>query len=141
MPDELSDREQDGCECLIAIADAFDRGQEVREALVRLFATDRTDTDESRRVLLLRDLRAWFDERPDHSAAYTEWLLAHLNSITESPWGGYHGGTGIEARDLAALLKPFKVAGKPVRADGDKQLRGYKREDLAPVWERYTNAV
>jgi Protein of unknown function (DUF3631) len=137
MPDELSDREQDGCEPLVAIAEALGSGELVREALIGLLTSERTDSDDSYRIALLRDLREWFVERPDLDSAYTTWLLDWLNGKTDGDWTGFNSGSGMTDRDLGKMLKRYGVHSAPVRADKQKQLKGYKRTDLQPVWERY----
>jgi hypothetical protein len=63
MPDELSDRMQEGCEPLVAIADALGHGDAARAALVELLSGDRLDDQESLRLRLLADIRIVFDKR------------------------------------------------------------------------------
>jgi hypothetical protein len=137
LPDELSDRQQDCAEPLLAIADATGYGDRARKALVTLLAGDRLDSEESAGLVLLRDLRRWFDERPQLESAYTSWLLQALKDMDESPWKTFDYGRPLDDRGLAALLRPYDVHSEPVRADGEKQLRGYRRLKLEHAWRQY----
>src|SRR5207248_3547370 len=53
LPEELSDRMQEGCEPLIAIADELGYGEEARSALVSLLGSDRLDSTETWQLKLL----------------------------------------------------------------------------------------
>jgi len=139
MPDALSDREQEGCECLVAIADLLGRGDQARRSLVALLTGDRLDNPEEVGQLLLRDLRTIFDEYHDRSGLPTGWLLELLGKVDESPWGTWYG-RGFDGRDLGKLLKPYGVKATTVRAD-DAVSKGYRRDDLAPVWAKYLPAA
>ena len=134
MPDELSDRMQEGCEPLIAIADAAGCGAAARVALVSLFTGERPDDVESMRMRLLRDIRAIFDER-DRGRLRSTTLVADLLALEEAPWAGYYG-RGLEARDLSSLLAHYGVRSRSVRVGGEVA-KGYKREDFHEAWARY----
>lgn len=140
MPDELSDRMQEGCEPLLAIADACGCGEKSRVALVELLTGERLDDQETLRLRLLRDLRTAWEAREKKRgrrvrAIRTTALLADLCAMDEAPWASYYGH-GMEARDLASLLKPYGIHSQAVRNDG-KVVKGYKRDDLYDAWQRY----
>jgi hypothetical protein len=139
MPDELSDREQEGCECLVAIADVLGHGDSARRSLVSLLVGERLDNPEDNGQILLRDLRTIFEQYHDRSGLPTEWLLGLLGKIDESPWGTWYG-RGLDGRDLGKLLKPYGVKSKNVRSD-DGVTKGYRRDDLHQVWEKYLPAA
>jgi hypothetical protein len=132
LPDELSDRMQEGCEPLLAIADRLGCGDEAREALVELLTADRLDERENAAEKLLRDVRRAFDAAGQHVLA-TESLLATLND--EEPWNSWYG-SGLDARGLATLLRPYGVTSQTVRV-GDETPKGYRRADLEDAWARY----
>ena len=137
MPEELSDRMQEGCEPLIAIADHFGVGPAGRGALVELLTGERLDNAESMRLRLLRDLRAIFDAHPNRRTAFTDSLITKLHQIEEAPWETYYG-RGLEPRDLASLLRTYEIQSTTVRVRGVASPRkGYRRDDLEPVWKRY----
>jgi hypothetical protein len=132
MPVELSDRQQDGCECLVAIASALGCEDEAATALVDLFKQERLDDQESMRVRLLRDLRSVFGDRKYMSSND---VVDALRDIEEAPWDTYYG-RGMNARDLATLLRHFGVRPVAVRIQREVK-KGYRRDDLAEAWERY----
>lgn len=141
MPEELSDRMQEGCEPLVAIADSCGCGRPARAALVELLTGERLDDQETMRIRLLRDLQTIWSARERRRgrrvrAIRTTALLADLCALEESPWGSYYGH-GMEARDLASLLKPYGIHPQLVRNDGGNPARGYKRDDLYEAWQRY----
>jgi hypothetical protein len=143
LPEQLSDRMQEGCEPLLAIADAAAVGEEARLALVELLTGERLDSAETIRIKLLRDTQIVFElARMPHGLA-TQDLLAGLCELPESPWLSYYGRT-LEDRDLASLLRHYGIHSTTIRprvrtrADRNKKpFRGYKRDDLFSAWERY----
>jgi Protein of unknown function (DUF3631) len=143
MPDELSDRMQDGCEPLAAIADAAGRGEVARAALIELLSRERVDDQETMRIRLLRDLKTIFDANGNSKGLATSEILAQLVTLEESPWGSYYGRS-LDDRDLAALLRHYGIRSTTIRptvrkkADRNKKpYRGYKRDDLYDAWKRY----
>jgi hypothetical protein len=144
MPPELSDRMQDGCECLVVLADAAGMGAELREALVEVLTGDRPDDQESMRVRLLRDVRTVFQSRNGARGIATTDLLDALHAMEESPWLTYYG-RGLDPRDLSSLLAHYGIGPKPLRVrakfrdqyGGKDVVKGYKRDDLHDAWERY----
>jgi Protein of unknown function (DUF3631) len=141
IPDELSDRAQEGCECLVAIADATGVGKAARSALVELLTDERLDDRESMRLRLLRDLQCVFEARDaEHgyrvSSISTETLLKLLHAMAESPWASYYG-RGLDARDLASLLSHYNIGPTTLRFKDGKSRKGYKRDDLHDVFDRY----
>lgn len=139
-PEELSDRMQDACEPLLAIADRCgDPWPELaRQALIELCTGERPDDVESMRLRLLRDTQVVFGDR---RAMPTERLLERLVELSESPWGSYYGRK-LEARDLAALLRHYGIKSTNVRyksGEGPSRiLKSYRRQDLIDAWQRYT---
>jgi hypothetical protein len=87
--------------------------------------------------LLLKDLRdIW---KSNEEQLFTETILERLYKIEESPWGDWYGKP-LTARNLAKLLRAYKVKSKNIRI-GDEQAKGYRREDLADPWHRYVPSV
>jgi hypothetical protein len=142
LPDELSDRAQEGCEGLVAIANALGVGEPLRAALVVLLTEERADDQESIRLRLLRDVQAVFVEKEARlgrrvTSVSTEELLKRLDEMDEAPWASYCG-RGIEARDLAQILAHYDVRSTTIRIKGqDKPRKGYKQDDLHDAWSRY----
>jgi hypothetical protein len=134
MPDEISDRMQEGCEQLVAIADRLGAGVEARKALLGLLTGERLDDVDTWRLRLLRDIKAIFDEHPNARAAHTANLLGRLHSMEEAGWDGYYGG--LDARGLASLLHHYGIASTTVNVRGERA-KGYRRRDFEDAWKRY----
>lgn len=140
MPEQLSDRMQEGCEGLVAIADALGCGKEARVALVDILCVERLDNVETMRIRVLADLRTIWRERESNNGRSarglpTSTLLAKLCGMEEAPWGSYYGRQ-LEARDLAALLHHYGISSTTIRTRKEVA-KGYRRDDLQEAWERY----
>src|SRR4030095_14667070 len=118
LPDELSDRQQDICEPLLAIAEmAGDNWpQNARAALVKVGTQEE---DASARVKLLVDIKRIFDARGADRLT-TEEILEALVRIEDSPWAIWwaddlkFGNVPKAASKLARMLKEYK------RPDGER---------------------
>jgi Protein of unknown function (DUF3631)/Domain of unknown function (DUF3854) len=137
MPDELSDRQQDGAEILFAIAEAAggDWPGRTRKALLELFRSVDVG-DDSNRMRMLTDLREIYNQFPLADAFSTSELLEKLKDIETSPWSDWSRGRGLSAKGLSDLLKPFGIFPGQFREKGDRN-RGYRRADLEDAWSRY----
>jgi 5S rRNA maturation endonuclease (ribonuclease M5) len=136
LPDELTDRQQDGAEPLLAIADAAggDWPRALRQSLIALCAEARA-ADSSIGVQLLTDIRQVFDGRGVDRMASAD-LAAALCEIETSPWAELSHGKPITPGKLARLLSAHEIKPHSVRI-GDKTPKGYQREDFEDAWARY----
>ena len=137
LPEELSDRAQDGAEPLAAIADLAggEWPQLARGALVELMAGDKAE-DESLGVRLLRDCRFVFENRPDTDRLASSDLCAAVVELEECPWRELNKGKPLTVRGLARLLNPYGIVSGTVRV-GEKTPKGYYRASFQGAWERY----
>ncbi|MBK8294913.1 MAG: DUF3631 domain-containing protein [Solirubrobacterales bacterium] len=154
MPAELSDRMQEGCEILVAIADSMGDGQSARDSLVKLLTGERLDEQGSLSERLLNDVKLIFGRRDKSrgerqvSISTTD-LIEELVALDEAPWAVYFG-RAIDARDIAKLVREYGIKSKTVRlaSDGSKTrkgvarrergtAKGYGRDDFEAVWTRY----
>ncbi|WP_394730609.1 DUF3631 domain-containing protein [Altererythrobacter sp. GH1-8] len=133
MPDGITDRDADLWEPLLAIATTFGEEWEMRARVAAVtLVTDSKKTTPSIGVRLLCDIRQVFG---DKEKMPTVEILEALNSDEEAPWGDWRGKP-LDDRKLAAFLRPYGVRPRPIRTDFGP-LRGYLREDLHDVWNRY----
>ena len=63
-------------------------------------------------------------------------LLTSINADEDLPFGAWSDGSGIEARRIARLLKPYGIKPKSIRM-GDGTPKGYALEDLHDAFARY----
>jgi hypothetical protein len=138
MPEEISDRMQEGCEPLVAIAEWFGVGNDCRSALVKLLTSERVDSVDTMRHRLLSDLRTIWDEAEEEHGkrarfASTTDILNRLHWLPESRWQSYYGRP-LEPVDLANLLREYGIVPRP----GPKgKKRGYRLSELQDAWDRY----
>lgn len=139
MPGEITDRDADIWEPLLAVADAAGGAwpERARRHAVDL-VTDSTMTKGSLGVRLLGDIKQVFDvSGKDHLSTVD--LIMALTTMDESPWGDLHGKV-LDARGLSRRLSSYGV--KPgSQRDGASTFKGYNRTDLADVWSRYVTDV
>jgi hypothetical protein len=140
LPDELSDRQQDGIEPLLAIADEAGGPwpAAVRAAAVEIFRSAAAE-DQNVGVQLLGDIQAIFDSIGDDKISSAD-LLEKLKEIETSPWADWGKGKGLTVNGLSRLLKPFGVCPRTVRLE-DRTAKGYLRESFIDSWERYLPRV
>jgi hypothetical protein len=134
MPDEVTDRDADCWEALLAVADAAgghwpDTARCCAVALVLLF---REEGDERLGVRLLGDMRTVLGN--DDQAA-TSVILNKLQNLDESPWADIRGKP-LNDRGLAARLRPYGIKSHTIRV-GTTTPKGYRRADFLSAWKRY----
>lgn len=130
----VEDRAADCWEPLVALADIAGGSwpDRARRACLTLSGEVEPD-DASAGERLLSDLQeVWGEEAHVPTAE----LLPRLHGLEESPWGDWYGRP-LSARDLARLLRPYRIGSKNIRLDGG-QSKGYAKEDLEDAWTRYT---
>jgi hypothetical protein len=140
LPEALSDRQQDGVEPLLAIADAA--GSEwparARKAVIELHS--RTGAaSESLGVILLSDLRDIFSEQHKQQLSSSE-LVAALSKMEGRPWPAMEHSGVITANLLARLLAPFDIFPRNLRV-GASVVKGYRIDSFIEAWSRYLSGA
>jgi hypothetical protein len=107
--------------------------EEARTAALRLSAGDRRADEASLGVKLLIDIKEVFEAEKISCHDLAE----ALNTVEESPWGGWSDGKGITTRELGRKLKPYGIRAKPIRIDGERAGNGYEWEQFEDAWSRY----
>jgi hypothetical protein len=133
LPEMLSDRQQDGVEPLLGIADVAgeewpERG---RKALLEILRGEAAE-DDSIGVRLLRDIHSVFDAPEKMS---TTDLLAALCD-TNPEWLEFAHGKPLSAANLARLLKRYEIRPRTIRL-ADVTTKGYDRDWFNDAWARY----
>ncbi len=132
----LSDRQQDGCEPLLAIA-VLAGGtwpNRARAALVEIFGGEAAE-DSSVGVCLLTDIARVFSEL-GVERIFTSDLLPALCDL-DPRWIEFSYGKPLSATALAQLLKRFEIRPRKIRIE-NKTSAGYLREWFLDAWARYT---
>jgi putative DNA primase/helicase len=133
-PEITNDRARDNWRPLLSIADAVggDWPRLARET-ARAMASGEPET-ESKRTLLLRDLKTIFEERRDRLSS--EEIVQALVEMEGRPWVEWRNSKPITKTGLARLLAPFKIRPTKCR-EGNDTSRGYNRSDFEDVFARY----
>ena len=133
FPLGVEDRAADVWEALLVVADlaGCEWPQRARVAAEAMVAEGKTTTP-SLGVRLLEDLRRVF---AGHDRMTTDAILKALVSMDEAPWGDLRGKP-MDARGLAARLKPYGIGSKQIRI-GATTAKGYEAADMADAWSRY----
>jgi uncharacterized protein DUF3631 len=136
LPDALTDRQQDGIEPLLAIADAIGDGwpEQARRSILEIVSGGASE-DLSVGVRLLADIRTVFDQSGEDRCSSLE-LVRRLTDIETSPWSEWNRGKPINPTVLSRLLKPFDVGPRTIRS-GEETFKGYLREAFEDLWKRY----
>jgi hypothetical protein len=140
FPGDLTDRQEDVVEPLLAIADAAggDWPHALRQSII-ILSNAAHAADDSTGVQLLADIRHIFEDC-DFNRISSADLVERLTRIETSPWGEWSKGRPISMAKLARLLKPFEIAPHTIRMENDVA-KGYLREDFADAWDRYLPPV
>jgi hypothetical protein len=141
LPFELSDRQADGAEPLLAIAELVGGNwpQRARDALVKL-CTSSDAEDSSLGVRLLCDIAELFSTTKVVKLRSQE-LVDKLTEIETSPWAECNYGKKLTTHGLAKLLKPFEIFPRNIRFDAVTVKRGYRLAFFLDAWLRYAPAV
>jgi hypothetical protein len=141
LPDELTDRQQDGWEPLLAIADLAggEWPERARRAAIELANGEQTSSLSPSLVLLGAIRDAFTDE-----TIASRTLIQTLAADEESPFVKWWNRDRDEPErwapgQLAKLLKPYGIKSKQRWID-EKNQRGYERSDFDDAWSRYVDA-
>lgn len=132
MPSDLSDRAQDACLGLVALADLAGGSwsSAVRSSLAMLLQRD-PEADGDLRLQLLNDIR---DVLGKDEFVTSEKLVARLRKLPDRPWKADVNGRELSTHRLARTLGDFAI--KP-QVNGSMQKRGYLRRDFERVFAAY----
>jgi len=137
MLSALNDRANDLWEPLLALADRAggEWPEHARKAALALSGEGAAGED-SQGVELLGDVRKVFNAGQVVDMP-TKVLITALCADEERPWATYSKGEPITDRQLAKLLKPFKIVSTTVHPPDAPHAKGYRRSDFEDAWARY----
>lgn len=135
LPDQLSDRDQDNWEPLLAIANCAGPEwlERARQAAIKLSSTAESLTNPGNE--LLADIQDIFDNRTDTKITTVD-LISALVDDQEKSWATYNRGRPLSPKQLANLLKPYGIQPRTVRM-ALATPKGYYREDFEDAFSRY----
>jgi hypothetical protein len=136
LPETLNDRQQDGAEILIAIADSAGGvwPERARQALIAICCSANAQ-DADYRTELLGDIRDVFGDRDKMPSAD---ICQALVALEDKPWASWgKNKKPMNPHQLATLLRPFEVEPRGLRMPGGETPRGYYREQFESAWASY----
>jgi putative DNA primase/helicase len=135
LPARVYNRLADNWLPLLAITELAGAEWTDRATKALLSGMDNDSRTESAGVMLLSDLRALFNERPDPAYLATQDILEYLHVMDDRPWSAFGKfPKPITSEAMARLLKPFKI--KPGQIN-EINARGYYLDDLKDAFDRY----
>ncbi|MBV8484638.1 MAG: DUF3631 domain-containing protein [Verrucomicrobia bacterium] len=134
VPSILQDRAADNWLPLLAIASVFGGNWPDLALSAALDLRSGRDSEETVPIVLLVELQQIV--KADADFFPTDEILEALNKNKEAPWADWKHQ--MTAEKLAKILLPFGVKPRQKRHRGDP-VRGYNKQDLKPVFERYLN--
>jgi Protein of unknown function (DUF3631) len=146
IPAQLSDRQADVSEPLLAIADLAggDWPQEVRRAVREHCAKAQTD-DDSIGVKLLADIKRVFCPCDDEGNSLEQVeriassdLAKALGEMEDRPWAEWGKSQNpITQPQLDRQLSRYEIGPKAMRLPDGRRLKGYARESFGESWALY----
>jgi hypothetical protein len=140
FPPELSWRQRDCAEPLLHIADFIggDWPQRARQALVNAFALAAFEDFYSSRQILA-NIRDLFAAKDNPEWIPTTDLLKFLHTLDDRNWHEWNKGKPMVPKQLAGLIEPFGIRPQSHRTGPDNEtvIRGYRFEDLEPIWNHH----
>lgn len=136
MPASLNDRQAEGLEPLIAIADVA--GGEWPERARAAVVGQGDENEDGGPEQLIRDIRTVFDGQlvPYDQLSSAE-LTKRLLELSDHRYRIFKNGNPLTKNLLARALEPFHVRSKDIWLPSGKSLKGYARSQFADAFERY----
>jgi hypothetical protein len=134
MPEGFENRLAANWRLLLATADLAENNWPIaaRKAAV---AVSQIETSASRGVELLIDIRRAFETACVERLS-SEALIGMLVAEADRPWGDWHRGKPLSQRQLAGLLRDFKISSRNIRV-GASVTKGYEISSFTDAFSRY----
>ncbi|MFG0639844.1 DUF3631 domain-containing protein [Delftia sp. WSY_22] len=136
MPQELSDRQQDNWEPLLAIAHCLGEEWYRKACEAALKNCEETAPPKSSSNQLLEDIREVLSGYTDKYIPSVD-LLQKLHEDDDMGWDTYNHGKPLAARQLAKFMSAYGIKTKTVRMNANYTPKGYEVRDFADAFARY----
>ena len=137
LPDELSDRDQDNMEPLLAIAECAGPEWLAKATRAALTVCKGDHVVVSTSNELLADIKAVFEREKDTRIRTTDLLSALVHDDSEAPWATYNRGKPLTARQLNRMLEPYGIHSKTVRFGPHDTPKGFEIVQFKDAFARY----
>ena len=137
LPDQLSDREQDNWDGLLAIAScAGDEWLAKATAAALYLSATASDKTASAGNELLSDIRDIFESKRIDKISTAD-LIEALCKDEEAAWSTYNRGRPLAPRQLVKQLEEYEIKPKRIRFSSFEQLRGFELSQFNDSFMRY----
>ncbi len=136
LPEQLSDRQQDNWEPLLAIAHCLGPEWYAKANEAALALCVETAPPKSSSNQLLEDIREVMHGYGERYIPSVD-LLEKLTSNIDMDWSTYNRGQPISSRQLARFLSAYGIKSKTVRMKADYTPKGYEVREFEDAFARY----
>lgn len=136
MPEDLSDRQQDNWEPLLAIAHCLGEKWYREACKAAVQNGEETSPPKSSSNQLLEDIREVLSGYKEKYIPSTD-LLRMLHDDTDMDWCTYNHGKPLSARQLARFMNAYSIKSKTVRMTAEYTPKGYEVHEFADAFARY----
>ena len=84
---------------------------------------------------MLADIQEIFRQQNINSISTTD-LIKHLVADCEKPWAAYNRGVQVRPKQIAKMLKEYKIHSKPIRT-GIDVAKGFEKSQFTEAFSRY----
>ncbi len=136
LPDELSDRDQDNWDGLLAIASCAGDEWVARATAAALKLSGAGEKTVSTGNELLADIQHVFESKRVDRISTVD-LIAALCADEENAWAAYNRGKQITPRQVARQLAAYGIASKTIRLGAYETPKGFELSQFTDAFTRY----
>ncbi len=136
LPEELSDRDQDNWDGLLALASCAGDEWLARATAAAIYLSCENKSSVSTGNELLADIQHIFERRGGGKISTVQ-LIEALCADEESGWATYNRGKPLSPRQLAKQLATYGINSKTVRLGPGNTPKGFDADQFADVFARY----
>jgi len=136
LPNELSDRDQDNWDGLLAIAGCAGDEWLSRATKAALKLSGAGEKTVSTGNELLADIQHVFERKRVDKINFAD-LIQALCDDEEAGWATYNRGKPITPRQVSKRLKEYGISSKPTRFGYDGVQKGFDADQFSDAFERY----
>ena len=125
----LANRPADNWRPLLSIADLAG-GRWPKHARAVAEAVETAKQDQSKRTMVLSDIRDIFAARPGIDRLRSAEMAEVLGAMENRPWSEWRNGKPMTPAALARLLAPFRIT-PGTKRDGEATFKGYLLSDFS----------
>jgi hypothetical protein len=136
LPDQLSDRDQDNWDGLLAVASCAGTEWLARATAAALKLSGAGEKTQSTGNELLADIQHVFESKKLEKISTVD-LIAALCEDEEGAWATYNRGKPFNPRQVKRRLEAYGISSKTIRLGSYETAKGFELKQFADSFERY----